>query len=770
MNKLLLLSCCMIGCILQCLAQKQLPSYGVLQQLIKKERPDTAEMRVLLDAGYMYVMRPGTARADMDSAALYAEKVLTSSIKAGDKIWEGQGCLLYSNILREQQITAKGKEYALRAKDIFAKHRRKDYLADTYIELANYYGLQTQEGLDARISYYKDAIKLYKEAGLKEREAHTLYVLGDHYNVTNDFKLLTAALARSVALYDEIKVEPGADVYSLLGMGYNRLGDYGNALKYNLLAVKVIESLKDTIGAHGTVYNRLGLLYFYMGDQNEALKYYQKAWLIALKLTDTPTLRTLSINIAASYVTMKMPDKALAVMKEAERSYPSTDFTEKMWMNIFIAGCYLDLKQHNAALPYIRLAHKGRDQLPEMLQASVDDIEARFYLENGEYAKSYQLYSNVIAIGLKMKNLNLLSSAYRDLFKADSAMGNYKEAIEHYRKYKIVNDTLFNISKARLISTLQVQFETKQKDQALKLKEQNIELLTRTSQLQRAALDKARFTRNVIIAGAAMLVLMLGLGYNRYQLKLRSNRQMKQKQDEINEKNQSLQHLIATQNKLLGEKEWLVKEIHHRVKNNLQIVMSLLNTQAAFLDDKDALNAIRESRYRMQAISLIHQKLYQSENMALIDMNTYIKDLVEYLKDGFSGVNKIRFDLQIAPVKLDVSQSVPIGLILNEAITNSIKYAFTGNGVIMVSLQETGPDRLTLIIADNGVGLPVEENNQTRKLSMGMMLMETLSEQLDGTLNIQSRNGVIITVNFKYQEKQPFTESVELEEDITDYA
>ena len=428
-------------------------------------------------------------------------------------------------------------------------------------------------------------------------------------------------------------------------------------------------------------------------------------------------------------------------------------------MSVFIARCYMDLKQPGAALPYMRLAHKNRDQLPEMLQASVDDIDARYYLVNGEYTKSHQLSLHVMTIGLKSKSLGLQSIAHMDLFRADSAMGNYKEAVEHYRKYAIVKDSLFNITKARQISTLQVQFETKQK-------QQSIELLTRTSQLQRAELDKARFIRNAIITGASilaiMLIIMLALVYNRYQLKLRSNRQMAQKQDEINEKNESLQHLISSQNKLLGEKEWLVKEIHHRVKNNLQIVMSLLNTQAAFLDDKDALNAIRESRYRMQAISLIHQKLYQSENIAMIDMNTYIKDLVEYLKDGFSGVNKIRFDLQVAPVNLDVSQSVPIGLILNEAITNSIKYAFTGNGVITISLQETIPGQLTLVIADNGVGLPVIESN---KQSMGMMLMNTLAEQLEGTLDIQNRDGVVITVNFKYQEKREFAAPVELEEE-----
>ncbi|PWV45414.1 histidine kinase dimerization/phosphoacceptor domain -containing protein [Chitinophaga sp. S165] len=757
MNRPLLLCCCIIGYLLPCLAQKQLPSYGVLKQLINKERPDTAEMHILLDAGYTYVLRPGTARSDMDSATLLAEKVLTSSLRSKDKIWEGQSCLLYSQIFREQNILMKGKAYAIRARDIFEKYRKKDYLADTYIELANYYGQRAPEDIDIRISYYKDAIKLYKEAGLKEQQAHTLYVLGDHYNVIDDYKSLTEALEQSVALYDEIKIDPGADVYSLLGTGYNLLGDFGNALKYSLLAVKSIELVKDITSTHATVYNRLGILYYYMGEHQDALKYYHKAWQVSLKLNDTPTLRTLAFNIGNSYAKMKMPEKALAVMRDVEHSYPTTDSTEKIWVYIFIAGCHLDLKQHLAALPYIRRAQKGRDQLPEILQVTLDDVEARYYLQNGEYMKSYQLALNVIAAGIKMKNLNLQSNAYLALFRADSAMGNYKEAVEQFRNYKIVNDSIFQISRLRQISTLQVQFETQQK-------QQSIELLTRTSQLQEAALDKAHLTRNVIIAGAAMLAIMLTLVYNRYKLKLRSNRKLEHKQEEINQKNHSLEHLITTQNKLLVEKEWLVKEIHHRVKNNLQIVMSLLNTQAAFLDDKDALNAIRESRYRMQAISLIHQKLYQSENMALIDMHTYILDLVEYLKDGFSDVSKTRFELQISHVKLDVSQSVPIGLILNEAITNAIKYAFKpdGNAIITISLQETSPGQLTLTIADNGVGLPPEDDHQPRKISMGMMLMNTLAEQLDGTLNIRNRNGVVITVTFKYHEQQTFPVPEEL--------
>ena len=393
----------------------------------------------------------------------------------------------------------------------------------------------------------------------------------------------------------------------------------------------------------------------------------------------------------------------------------------------------------------------------------------RYYQDKKQY-EAVRRYSAALAAAAERDGrLEVLARSYATWFKADSAMGRYQDAIRHYQLYKALHDSLFNIIKHHQLNQLEAQFKTEQKDKTLKLKQQNIELLTREAQLQDARLQSAWFIRNVIFGGAGMLLLLLLLGYNRYQLKLRSNRQMKQQQEEIYKQNLSLQELISTQDKLLEEKEWLLKEIHHRVKNNLQIVMSLLNTQASFLDDKDALSAIRESRYRMQAISLIHQKLYQSENMALIDMHTYIHELVIYLKDGFPGMNRISFDLQIASVKLDVSQAVPVGLILNEAITNAIKYAFTGNGTILVSLQQTGDQQLTLVVADNGKGLPAD-GGMSRKKSMGMTLINTLSEQLEGTLNIQHHNGVIITVNFKHRQKQAFAGPAEFKEEITNYA
>ncbi len=147
--------------------------------------------------------------------------------------------------------------------------------------------------------------------------------------------------------------------------------------------------------------------------------------------------------------------------------------------------------------------------------------------------------------------------------------------------------------------------------------------------------------------------------------------------------------------------------------------MSLLNSQSAYLHNDDALVAIRDSQHRVQAISLIHKKLYQSDNVGVIHMPHYIHELVDYLKDCFDTNRKVSFRIDVSPLQLDVSQAVPIGLILNEAITNSIKYAFTGNreGIIAISFKQSEEGHYTLVIADDGKGLPADfDPAQSRSL------------------------------------------------------
>ncbi|MCF6402445.1 tetratricopeptide repeat protein [Chitinophaga filiformis] len=762
MNRLFMLFYCMMSCLIPCLAQDNVPPL-TLQQLLKKERPDTADLRMLFNAGISYINRPGIEPGDIDTASLCAAKALKSAVSIGSHMWEGQSYLLFSKILREQNDVVRGKNYALKAETVFKEYKEKEALADTYMELCDYYPPVDIESLNTRLKYYREAAALYGELGLKLKQANTLYRLGDYYSFLPDYNEAKKVLLQSLALFQELHVQELQGIYNLLGAMCNQLGDSDNALKYALLSLKTAQAVGDSTTQLCTIYNRLGMIYIRVEDIPKAMQSFQKAQAIALRLKDTPAMQILARNVGQAYQKMNKPEEALKVLKQEERYYPPKSPENKILMFESILNAYCLLGDFRRGAPYAQqLEDMRRTMYPDDAYLEyVYTALVNYYLGIRQYNTAHQYAQTMLTVASKNGNLAFRARSCSFLYRADSAMANYKEAFEHFRMFKLANDSLFNIAKMQKIGYLQVQFETEQKDQALTLKERNIELLTQEAQA-------ARFTRNVIIGGAGMLTALLLLGYNRYQLKLRSNRQLKQQQDEINRKNQSLEELISSQNKLLGEKEWLVKEIHHRVKNNLQIVMSLLNTQAAFLDDKDALNAIRESRYRMQAISLIHQKLYQSDNMARIDMRTYINELVIFLKDGFSDVNRINFDLQIAPVRLDVSQSVPVGLILNEAITNAIKYAFTGKGTIIVSLQPADTGYLKLVIADNGKGFS-EGEIPTQRGSMGMMLMHTLAEQLDGSLQIQSRGGVTITVSFRYEEKETFDKPVEFDEKVATY-
>jgi two-component sensor histidine kinase len=241
---------------------------------------------------------------------------------------------------------------------------------------------------------------------------------------------------------------------------------------------------------------------------------------------------------------------------------------------------------------------------------------------------------------------------------------------------------------------------------------------------------------NVTIGGTILVLVIAVLLYRQYRLKQQANLA-------VTQKNELLQHLLA-------EKEWLLKEVHHRVKNNLHTVICLLESQAIYLEN-DALKAIENSQHRIYAMSLIHQKLYQSEDIKTIDMKVYLHEFIRYLGDSFGSTDLIHFELDIEPLKLGVSQAIPLGLIINEAVTNSIKYAFPKNemGVISVQLHQSG-EQIKLIIADNGIGMRTNiEKNELN--SLGIDLMKGLSRDIKGKISFEVKNGTKITVIFNIE-------------------
>ena len=201
----------------------------------------------------------------------------------------------------------------------------------------------------------------------------------------------------------------------------------------------------------------------------------------------------------------------------------------------------------------------------------------------------------------------------------------------------------------------------------------------------------------------------------------------------------------------LGEKQKLLREIHHRVKNNLQIIISLLNLQSSYITDNEALKALKEGQDRVKSLALIHEKIYQSDELNDIEFKEYIKKLLEHLYFSYN-INKedIEINIKADDVLLDIDTAVPCGLIINELVTNSLKYAFEGRdkGVINISLQEVDSNCYKLCVNDNGVGMP-ENFDVYKSETLGMQLLTALVDQLDGKIELINTNGVNFTIYFK---------------------
>lgn len=190
--------------------------------------------------------------------------------------------------------------------------------------------------------------------------------------------------------------------------------------------------------------------------------------------------------------------------------------------------------------------------------------------------------------------------------------------------------------------------------------------------------------------------------------------------------------------KALMEKEALLREIHHRVKNNLQIIISLLNLQTTRIKDEKTRKLIQESQRRIKTMALIHEHLYQTETLARINIKDYIKKLIEDLTIFYN--TKIKKELEIENIQLDIDTAVPLGLIINELATNSIKYAFpNGKGTITIKLT-TKNNKIELTVADNGIGLP-ESIDLKKTKTLGLKLVNILTKQLNGKINLKTKPG-----------------------------
>ncbi len=229
----------------------------------------------------------------------------------------------------------------------------------------------------------------------------------------------------------------------------------------------------------------------------------------------------------------------------------------------------------------------------------------------------------------------------------------------------------------------------------------------------------------------------------------RLNNELSTVQRELTKKNFELNKLNEKLKKSLEEKEMLLKEIHHRVKNNLMIIASLLNIQSRYIKDTESQEIFKESQNRARSMAIIHERLYQSVDLKRIDFRDYVRTLANELFHAYTDDSgRIKLKINLDAIFVDINIAIPLGLIINELITNSLKHAFPdGRGGEITLDFHKKEDLFELTVKDDGVGFP-EDLDYRSTSSLGLQLVNSLTEQIDGEVKLEGTNGTCFKITF----------------------
>ncbi|PBJ10163.1 putative sensor histidine kinase pdtaS [Flavobacterium sp. ACN6] len=700
----------------------------ILPALEKEER-----LKLLLQLGSHYLFKTGEKKEDLQKSLFYIKQAVEESNSLGILKWKHQSSILLGKYYAQAGNPAASKKIFSKVVSESRKLNNRKSLADAL----NNEGSNLPIDDPDKEKTLTEALSIYKSLNERELEIEIrMKILTIHFWAAN-IDLAEKELLEVYEIQKNIGFKHTHYTTAPLGFIYMLQNNLKKELFYAIENVKTMESTNDLLCADN-FYLHLGSAYFSMGHIDEAVNLYKKSFATR---TQSVTSGNWSKSLYLIIETLSLEKRYKEVLEYIKLTelYPPKNNVDVFFLAFSKAVSY-DAMGNNAAAEkfYIEMDKKAekiispKTALVLLLAYSKMSL---FYAKKGNAVKA-QIYADKVAeISRKTNQVKKFQDLELALFKIDSINGKYVSSINHYQNFTKINDSLYDISKNKKIEELKIEYETLKK-------EENIKKLEVQSKLQQTKLDKSKLLINFSVGIILLLFVIIGLFYNHYLLKQKNNKKLELKEKEISLKNKSLQNLLL-------EKEWLIKEIHHRVKNNLQTVMSLLNSQTEFIEDDLALSTIKSSQHRIHAMSLIHQKLYMSENIASINMPIYINELIEYLKDSFNLNQRIRFAIEIEELELEVTQAIPVGLIINEAVTNAIKYAFPDNrdGLISLSLHSTDENQYVLIIQDNGIGILIDDTKV--KTSFGMSLIKGLSEDLDAAFSVENRNGTLIQLSFE---------------------
>jgi two-component sensor histidine kinase len=691
------------------------------------------QIRLSLQIGSFYLFKAGAKKEDLKNALLYINKAQKLAEKSKIQKWHFQSKYLLAKYYYQADKPQLSSTIFSQLVNAARKTQDEKILAEAIDNQGTFMPDSNKE----KAVILDEALAIYKKLGNKEKEIETYMKIIPVHFWTGKMKLARQELLTSLNLQKKIGflyTQYTETTISYIDLFNNNFKD---ALYYALRSVSSMEKTKDYAFAD-SFYIRLGNIYNSTGYYDDAIKFYQKGIEYNQREINAGTWYKSFFGSVRSLMDNSKYSEALKYLESNSNKYPPKNDLDNMILNQLKARCYEELgKLKEAEACYEKLDFFAKKlNSAETLKdvATCTSIMALFYVKIHKPEKAEQITNRILATTHNTEGFNRYVLELT-LFKIDSVNGKYFSAIEHMRNYTRIQDSMDNMRKNLDYENLKFKFETSAKIQ-------NIKSLKQQTDLQKRELHSSKLLNTISISSLFLLLIIIILLYNRAKIKQRSTSRLQLKEKEIKLKNVKLERLVE-------EKEWLLKEIHHRVKNNLQTIISLLNSQSSYLKDDLAISTIKNSQNRIYAMSLIHQKLYKEDNVSMIDMPDYCNELVEYLKESFNA-EYIHFEVKIDAIELDISQAIALGLIINEVITNSIKYAFKDrkNCIIRLSLSEISENCYKLFISDNGIGIQdiVELQNSN---SFGMTLINGLSNTLEGDLAIKNENGLSFELVFK---------------------
>ena len=568
-----------------------------------------------------------------------------------------------------------------------------------------YYGIE-----DFNNARYFSSLGL-KSATKNEIDSLTgdfLSITGSIDQVENNYGSAISNYKEAIAYYNKLGLTKRiGNTYINIGVCNRRLSHFETANFYYFKSADIFLKLNDTSDLADT-YNSMGLSFLSLKNYSKSLEYHKKALVLRTTINNKPLVAQSLNNIGLLFKEIHQPDSSILYLSKSIAIYQKERDSSLLVLPLQNIGSSWKMKGDlKKAQSYVNRSLKiaANYGMKEDLARGELDL-AEIDIAQKKYAAAQAAIDITKNTAQTLKLPELLMNAYADEFTLYTQKGDYKNALFYENKKTIIKDSLFTLANNKAINELEIKYNTSQK-------EKDIAALHLQNALEKKVVGQQKVSIIALAVGAVLLCLLLIITYNNFRIKNKANLRI----------------------------QTLMQDLHHRVKNNLQVLSGLFTMQIESLGDESAKNALRENEARLNAMNLIHSKLYLDHSTTQIEMNEYLTNLIHHIKDAFGADHKTNISLRLAvePIMLDADKAVAIGLIINELTINCFKYAFEKSGEIYLGLSLEGKSRLILQLNDNGKGIPAV--SKEGKPSFGLKLVNLMSRQLGATMVTENNNG-----------------------------